>query len=384
MAKPKPKLGATHHDHEYATDRIYNIFDPSHMPTLEDLSEFAELVQLAPRNGLRTVPNTSQKSGGVLMELLAALMIASSGRWQEPARTTVATVLATLREELRLSKSTLLRGLLTSPDTLVMPDAYDPLSARIIESLGFKAVQCSGYSFALAACCPSEAEFGFERNLALTKCIVEAVHVPVMADGEDGFGDPPAVAEMVRAFIRSGVAGINIEDQVLRQPGPKRVIDRGQMIEKIRAAREAARREEQPDFIINGRTDALAAAFDRRAGLRESITRANLYLEAGADLAFVTAVATIEEVKELVNGIRGPVSIAAGLPYNINNMSVADLKACGVARVSLPVVAIFSAIAAVSRTLSTLRDSQDFSHILREELLCSSEDISRLLSTRCR
>ena len=119
-----------------------------------------------------------------------------------------------------MDKIALLRELLTSPDTLVMPDAYDPLSARIIESLGFQAVQCSGYSFALAACCPSEAALGFERNLALTKSIVEAVQVPVMADAEDGFGGPPVVAQTARAFIRAGVAGINIEDQVLGQPGP--------------------------------------------------------------------------------------------------------------------------------------------------------------------
>ncbi len=111
-----------------------------------------------------------------------------------------------------MSKAAVLRELLTSGDTLVMPDAYDPLSARIIESVGFKAVQCSGYSFALAACCPSEAEFGLQRNLALTRSIVEAVQVPVMADGEDGFGDPPMVVETVRAFVRAGVAGINIED----------------------------------------------------------------------------------------------------------------------------------------------------------------------------
>lgn len=279
-----------------------------------------------------------------------------------------------------MSKSTLLRGLLTSPDTLVMPDAYDPLSARIIESLGFKAVQCSGYSFALAACCPSEAKFGFERNLALTKSIVEAVQVPVMADGGDGFGDPPAVAEMVRAFIRAGVAGINIEDQVLRQPGAKRVIDRGQMIEKIRAAREAARCEEQPDLIINGRTDALSVAADRNEGLNESIARANLYLQAGADLAFVTDVVTMAEVKALVQGIRGPVSIAAGLPNNINTMSIADLRACGVTRVSLPVVAIFAVIRAISHTLAALRDSQDFSLILQENLLSSPADVSRLLA----
>ena len=274
-----------------------------------------------------------------------------------------------------MNKIALLREMLTSHDTLVMPDAYDPLSARIIESLGFKAVQCSGYSFSLAAGCRCEAEFGFERNLALTKSIVEAVHVPVMADGEDGFGDPPVVAETVRAFVRAGVAGINIEDQVLGQPGPKRTIDRALMIEKIRAARGAAQREGQPELIINGRTDALAAAADRGDGLNESIVRANLYLDAGADLAFITGVATIEEVKALVHGIHGPVSIAAGLPNNINNMSVANLRACGVARVSLPAVAIFAVIRAISRSLAAIRDSQDFSLILQEKLLGSPEDL---------
>jgi len=279
-----------------------------------------------------------------------------------------------------VNKSTVLRELLASPDTLVMPDAYDPLSARIIESLGFKAVQCSGYSFALAACCPSEAAFGFERNLALTKSIVETVQVPVMADGEDGFGDPPVVAETVRAFVRAGVAGINIEDQVLGQPATKRVVDRSLMVEKLRAAREAARQEGHPNFIINGRTDALSVAADRNAGLNESVARANLYLDAGADLAFVTGATTVEEVKTLVQGVHGPVSIAAGLPNNINTMSIADLKACGVRRVSLPVVAIFSAIQALTRTLAALRDSQDFPLVLQEKLLCSPEDAARLLA----
>lgn len=277
-------------------------------------------------------------------------------------------------------KIAVLRELLASPDTLVMPDAYDPLSARIIESLGFKAVQCSGYSFALAACCPSEAAFGIERNLALTKAIVEAVRIPVMADGEDGFGDPPVVAETVRAFVQAGVAGVNIEDQVLGQPAPKRVVDRGLMVEKITAAREAARQEGQPDLIINGRTDALSVATDRNAGLNESVARANLYLDAGADLAFVTGVATLEEVSALVQEIHGPVSIAAGLPNNMHTLSIAGLRACGVRRVSLPVLAIFATIRSLNRTFAALRDSEDFSTILQECLLCSGEDVSRLLA----
>jgi 2-methylisocitrate lyase-like PEP mutase family enzyme len=279
-----------------------------------------------------------------------------------------------------MNKIALLRELLTSPDTLLMPDAYDPLSARIIEDLGFKAVQCSGYSFALAACCRCEAALGFERNLALTKSIVEAVGVPVMADGEDGFGGPPVVAEAVRAFLRAGVAGINLEDQVLGCPAPNRVVERSLMLEKIKAAREAARQEGHPDLVINGRTDALSAASDRNEGLNESIARANSYLDAGADLAFVTGVTTLAEAKTLVQGIHGPVSIAAGLPNNINTMSIADLTACGVRRVSLPVVAIFAAIQALRRTLTALRESHDFSAILDEKLLCSSADVSRLLA----
>jgi len=277
-----------------------------------------------------------------------------------------------------MNKSSLLRELITSPETLLMPDAYDPLSARLIESVGFKAVQCSGYSFALAAGCSSEAALGLERNLAMTKAIVEAVDVPVMADGEDGFGDPSVVAETVGAFIRAGVAGINIEDQVLGEPAPKRVVDQSLMVDKIRAARKAAQEERLPDLVVNGRTDALAVASNRGEGLEEAIARANLYLEAGADLAFVTGVVTLSEVKTLVDRIHGPVSIAAGLPNNINSMSIAELKACGVARVSLPVIVIFSAIRAITRTLLALRDSESFSTILQEHLLCSPEELSAL------
>ena len=127
-----------------------------------------------------------------------------------------------------------LRELLQTEHPLVMPDAYDPLSARIIESLGFKAVQCSGYSFALAACCPSEPEFGFQRNLALTKSIVDAVQVPVMADGEDGFGDPPVVAETVRAFIRAGAGRVN--DRVVAGRRQGRGVLRQHGWERVRAA----------------------------------------------------------------------------------------------------------------------------------------------------
>jgi 2-methylisocitrate lyase-like PEP mutase family enzyme len=277
-----------------------------------------------------------------------------------------------------MDKITRLRELLASDDTLVMPDAYDPLSARIIESLGFQAVQCSGYSFALANGIASEAAFGFERNLALTADIVKAVGIPVMADGEDGFGDPAVVARTVRAYAAAGVAGINIEDQLLGQPGPKSVIDRALMVEKLRAAREAAKEAGAPGLIINARTDALAAVTDRDAGLEEAIARGNLYLESGGDLVFVIGVSTLDEVRTLVKRIRGPISIAAGMPGNIDRMSISDLRACGVARASLPSLAIYAAIRTVTRVFEAVRNTDDFARIIADDLLCTPQQAQTL------
>ena len=278
-----------------------------------------------------------------------------------------------------MSQATELRKLLASGETLVMPDAYDPLSARIIEKLGFQAVQCSGFSMALAACC-SEPEFGFERNVSATEGIVKAVSVPVMADGEDGFGDASAMAQTIEGYVRAGVAGINIEDQVLGVPGPRRIVEREAAVAKLRAAREAANAEGAPDLIINGRTDALTASDSPEAGLREAAERANLYLEAGADLAFVIGVSTLEQVRFLVREIDGPLSIAAGMPNNMEQMSIAQLRDCGVARVSLPSLAIFSAIGAMMRSLQSVRDADGFEAVAADGIVCGMEQVGALLA----
>ena len=273
-----------------------------------------------------------------------------------------------------------LRQLLQSERPLVMPDAYDALSARLIEAAGFKAVQCSGFSMALAARCVPEQSLTIEDNLRITTSIVQAVNLPVMADGEDGYGPPERVAATVQAFCTAGVAGINIEDQVLPPSQPRRVVARSLMTEKLRAAREAANRSNMPDLVINGRTDALAADSDRTRGLREAVERGNQYLNAGADLIFVTGVATLDEVKGLVSGIKGPVSITAGMPPSVREMSICSLRDCGVARVSLPTVAVFSALQAVKRTLALIYAHDDFDEVLKQDLLCSMQDVTAILT----
>ena len=275
-------------------------------------------------------------------------------------------------------KSRRLKDLLTAEETLVMPDAYDPISARIIEQTGFQAVQCSGYSFSVAACKKHEIEIGLEENVAITARIIEAVSVPVMADGEDGFGGPEQIPNTIERYVRIGTAGINLEDQILdRRPGT-RIIDSGLMQEKIRMAKGAAKAAGNPDLVINGRTDALKAFGTKQEGLREAVQRGNLYLKAGADIVFVTGVTTLEEVKELVKGIRGPLSIAAGLANNLNAFSINDLRALGVARVSLPSIAISATVKALLHSMDALK-SGVFTSLAEERCLCSPQDIGRLI-----
>ena len=266
----------------------------------------------------------------------------------------------------------LLRERFATREPLLMPNAFDPLSTRLIEHLGFPAVQCSGFSFALAAGCPSEAELGFEPNLALTTRIARAVAIPVMADGEDGFGGPEVVADTVRAFIAAGVVAVNLEDQVLGSPKARAVIDVALAREKIAAAVASARDSGLPRFIVNARTDALTVADDKQDGLREAIDRANGYLEEGATLAFVTGATSLAQVHTLVSGIAGPLSIAAGLEYNIGAFSIAELMAAGVARVTLPSVALFAALEGMRHALEVIGSSLTFDEVMRGGLVADA------------
>ena len=273
-----------------------------------------------------------------------------------------------------------LRELLQTECPLIIPDAYDGLSARLIEMAGFKAVQCSGFSMALASQAIPEARLSFEKNLEITRDIVRSVKVPVMADAEDGFGPPARVFETVGAYVDAGSAGINIEDQVLPPTGIKGVVERSLMKDKLHAARESAAAKNATDLVLNARTDALASWPDRKVGLREAIERGNDYLSVGADLVFVTGVKTLDEARQLVMEIQGPVSIAAGLPYNIGTLSIRDLREAGVARVSFPSVAVFSALQAVRKTLSMIHRTESFDEVMEQNLLCSMDDASGIVS----
>jgi 2-methylisocitrate lyase-like PEP mutase family enzyme len=276
-----------------------------------------------------------------------------------------------------MNKSKELKNLLFSRKTLIMPDAYDPISAMLIEKSGFKAVQCSGYSFSIVAGVKREIDISKQDNINITGKIVDAVDLPVMADAEDGFGGPKVVLDTVRMFMDVGVAGLNIEDQKLDRDKKIRIINEEVMIEKIYAAREAAEAAENPDFIINGRTDALGSSKNSDEALNIAVERANLYLKSGADIAFVPYVKTLEEVKTLKKEVKGPISIAAGMSYNINNFSIKDLENIGVSRVSLPTLLIYSSLESINKSLNRLRN--DDIRGMDGNMLYKVDELNRLL-----
>jgi len=257
------------------------------------------------------------------------------------------------------NKGQILRTSLAANTPLIMPDAYDALSAKLIERAGFEAVQCSGFSMALAGFCGPETGLTREQNLEATRRIIEAVDLPVMADGEDGYGDLPEVAETLRQFIKIGAAGMNIEDQNLHGPedlGP--IVPPEIMVEKIGAAKETRDHLGAPNFVINARTDALALSEDRQDGLLKAAGRAGDYLDAGADLAFIVGVQTLEEAKWLIDEVDGPLSLTVGLPYNLKSLPLDKLSALKPARISIPLLPLMAAMGGMEQLLKGIKDGR--------------------------
>lgn len=251
-----------------------------------------------------------------------------------------------------MRKTTRLKTLIEAPKLLVMPGAYDALSAMLIEDAGFDAVQGSGFGLAASHLgLPDIGILGFREMLDRTRVMAAAVTIPLMADGDTGFGDAATTWHVVREFEAAGAAGINLEDQVM----PKRcghftgkaVIPMEEMVGKVRAAADARR---DKDFVINARTDAL-----QPMGVDEAIRRGNAYAEAGATLIFVDGIETRDEVRRVIAEIDAPVSINMVEGGRTPLFTFDELEKLGAARVSCPVTTILAAMKGVQQALASLR-----------------------------
>lgn len=255
-----------------------------------------------------------------------------------------------------MKKTTQLQNLLKSQEILVMPGAYDCLSAMLIQKTGYKAVQCSGYGFAASLLgLPDCGLMTFSEVLEHTRNIVRCVDIPVMADGDTGYGNVVNVVRTVREFEACGCAGINLEDQIWPKRcghmAGKEVISREEMVEKIRAAAWA---RQDKDFVINARTDAR-----QKYGPEEAVNRAKAYWEAGADLIFLEAPQSLDELKyfaaELVPlGIRISANMLDGGRTPI--VTFKQLEEMGYSRCSVPVMTTYAAARGVESALEQMME----------------------------
>lgn len=234
-----------------------------------------------------------------------------------------------------------------------MPGVYDALTAKIAEHVGFEAIFQTGYG--TSASMLALPDFGFlsiTETLETARRITRAVDIPLIVDVDTGYGNPLTVAKLVNDLQRMGVSGIFLEDQVW----PKRcghmrgkeVIASGEYIQKLKSAIDAKTKDSE--FLIVARTDAAAPL-----GLDEAIKRGQLYKEIGADIVFVEAPHSIEDMKKVSKQIDAPLvanMIEEGVTPNLTSAELLDL---GYKIALFPLSGLYSSTFAIYNTFDTLK-----------------------------
>ena len=247
-----------------------------------------------------------------------------------------------------------LRAIMAGKKLVLMPGAYDALSARVIEAEGFEAIVAGGYAGVGSMLAQADMGQSNMRDYASHYGrICDAVEIPVYVDADTGFGGVNNVRQMVRAFEAAGVAGLFISDQVFPNrcgylPG-KQIVPVEQMLAKVKAALDARR---DPDLWIAARTDAFSVE-----GPEEAIARCQLFMEAGADMAKPMGFDTIPEIKRALREIPGPHMATLSQAAGPKARSLSELEAAGVSSATFPSIALFAAANAVRSVLRVLKTS---------------------------
>jgi 2-methylisocitrate lyase-like PEP mutase family enzyme len=226
------------------------------------------------------------------------------------------------------AKSRKLRALVRAPEILIMPGAYDVLSALLFERMGFKAIQGTSGGIGAALGYSDGEVMSRDLFIEVSGSFAAAVNVPFNADGERGFGDEVGIRDTVRALVAGGVAGMNLEDGAAKSRGG--LVDLAEQLRKIKAVIET-KRELGSEFFLNARVDAFhVITNDPKKALDEAIVRGNAYAEAGGDCIFYLNLHAAETIGRVAKEVTAPISILAGP----QSPSVRELQDLGVARVS--------------------------------------------------
>jgi carboxyvinyl-carboxyphosphonate phosphorylmutase len=252
-----------------------------------------------------------------------------------------------------MKKTTLLRNLLKSGRIVAAPGAYNALTAKIVELVGFDAVYVTGYGTSLTLL--GEPDIGFVSRpemVGTARNIVNAVSIPVVSDADTGYGNALNVRRTVREFENVGVAAIHIEDQVWPKRcghvAGKMVVSREEMVGKIRAACDARVDE---DFVIIARTDAIAVE-----GFEAAIERGRAYVEAGADMLFFDAPTSREQLEQIAGTFDVPLLVNMAEGGRTPQFTIQELGEMGFSLVIFPGTTLAATIEACFSILNELKE----------------------------
>jgi len=250
-----------------------------------------------------------------------------------------------------LTKAMKLRALLRQDEMIVAPAAYDCIGARAIEDAGFPLVYMTGSGTAAMLGYPDYGLVTMSEMAENAGRLAAAVKVPVIADADTGYGNELNVTRTIQEYARRGVAGLHIEDQTFPkkcgQLDDKEVIPQAEFIAKVKAAVAA---KPDPDFLVIARTDARAVL-----GLDAAAQRMNAALEAGADMAFLEAPQTLEEVAAVPKLVRGPCLLNLSISGRTPLRDLDEAARAGYRIVIVPGLLLQEAMSAFAGTLAELK-----------------------------
>ena len=263
----------------------------------------------------------------------------------------------------QIAKAETFRKLHDGPQILILANAWDVASARLLEAAGFSAIATTSAGVNWALGYPDGEKIGRQTMLEAVRRIASGVSVPVTADMVAGFGATPEdVAETVRGLIEVGAVGFNMEDSTGDPHNP--LVEISSHVDKIAAVREAARTVGVP-VVINARTDVfLAAVGAADTRLDHAIRRANAYREAGADCLFVPGVQDSVTIAQLARSITGPVNILA----RASSPPIPELARLGVARVSVGSGPMLAALGRLRRIATELLGPGTFTAMTEDSI----------------
>ena len=258
-------------------------------------------------------------------------------------------------KEMLMTPRQTMRDLITRRGYTMAPGAYDTLTARLAEQAGFEAVYLTGGGYSRANGYPDLGLLTLSENVRFIGLTVEAVGIPVIADADTGYGNAVNVIRTVREYEKSGVAAFHIEDQVSPKKcghyEGKEVISVAEMVGKIHAAVDT---RQDPDLVIIARSDARAVE-----GLQAAIDRVNAYLEAGADVGFVEAPQSVEELRIVGRNVRGPALVNVFEGGKTPMLPASELDTMGFRLGIYPSQTHRAAIRAAQRVLKALKEDGD-------------------------